>query len=406
MSTNSISHRQLFLNHVGQTSSEPLGIEGVRAEGIYIYTPDGSDCIDLISGTSVSNVGHCHPKVVEAVKKQAETYMHLMVYGEVIQSPQVQLAKMLHELLPDPISSTFFVNSGSEANEAAMKLAKRYTGREELVSCINAYHGSSHGALSLMGNELFKRAFRPLLPGVKHIAFNSIEDLDLITEKTAGVVIEPVQGEAGLRLPDPEFMKALRKKCDDTGCLLIFDEVQTGFGRTGKWFGYEVAGVQPDIFSFAKGLGGGMPIGAICASKEMLDAFIDNPILGHINTFGGHPVSCSAAVATLEILKEQPELIEDAERKGQLFRSLLKHLLIKEIRGVGLFMAVEMGSFEIMDKVVRIGAKNGFMTDPFLFCETAFRISPPLIITDHEIEEACRRIMKVLDLVAAEIKQK
>lgn len=403
MSTNNLTHRQLFLNHVGQTSPAPLGIEGVRAEGVYIYLPDGSNCIDLISGISVSNLGHCHPHVVEAVKKQAETYMHLMVYGEVIQSPQVELAGMLHRLLPDPISSSYFVNSGSEANEAAMKLAKRYTGREELIACKNAYHGSSHGALSLMGNETYKRAYRPLLPAVSHIEFNNLADIERITTKTAGVIIEPVQGEGGIRLPDQRFMKALRKRCDDTGCLLIFDEVQTGFGRTGKWFGYQHTGVVPDMFTFAKGLGGGMPIGALCAAKEVMDVFTNNPILGHITTFGGHPVSCAAAVATLEVLEQQSDLIAEAQQKGELFRSLLKHPLIKEIRGLGLLMAIQTDSFEIMDRIVRTAALNGIMTDPFLFCESAFRLSPPLTITEDEIREASTRLLRVLDIVEEEL---
>lgn len=403
MEYRNLTHRQLFLNHVGQTSPAPLGIEGVRAKGVRIYQPDGSDCIDLISGISVSNIGHCHPKVVEAVKEQAETYMHLMVYGEVIQSPQVKLAMKLNELIPDPISSFYFVNSGSEANEAALKLAKRYTGREELISCVNAYHGSSHGPLSMMGSELYKRAYRPLLPGVQHICFNEIDDLKAITDKTAAILIEPVQGEGGIRLPKPEYMKALRQRCDETGCLLIFDEVQTAFGRLGKWFGFEVAGIMPDIITFAKGLGGGMPIGALGAPKEMMDVFTDNPILGHITTFGGHPVSCAAALATLEVLQDSPELIADAQRKGELFRSLLKHELIKEIRGEGLFMAIETESFDVMNTIVRKAALNGIMTDPFLFCEEAFRLSPPLVITDDEIKEACERLLIVLDMVRDEM---
>ena len=361
-----ISQRQLFLEHVGQTSDFPIEIEIKRAKGIYLFDKNNKPYIDLISGVSVSNIGHLHEKVVEAVKKQAETYMHLMVYGEFIQSPQVEFAEKISKILPGDLNSTYFVNSGSEAIEGALKLAKRYTGRTEIISYKNAYHGSTHGALSVMGNEEFKNSFRPLLPDVKFLRFNSEQDLEKISNKTACVLIEPVQGEAGIRIPEDNFLKKLRKKCDETGTLLIFDEIQTGFGRIGSFFASKEFDVVPDIMTIAKGMGGGMPIGAFISTNEIMACLKTNPILGHITTFGGHPVSCAAAVANLEVLTNK-NIISDVKRKGELFRNYLTHPQIREIRGMGLFLAVELKDFTQVKKVLDLSAKNGLISDWFYF---------------------------------------
>jgi len=391
-----ISQRQLFFQHVGQTSDFPLQLEIEHAEGIYMYSPEGKSYIDLISGVSVSNVGHLHPNVVKAVQNQAGKFMHLMVYGEYIQSPQVEYAKLLTNLLPANLSSVYFVNSGSEAIEGALKLAKRYTGRTEIVAFKNAYHGSSHGSLSVMGNEEFKNAFRPLLPDIRFLDFNDEKSIEQITDKSACVLIEPIQGEGGIRVPENNFLQKLRKKCDETGTLLIFDEIQTGFGRTGSLFALQEFGVVPDIMTIAKGMGGGMPIGAFVSSNEIMSTFKTNPILGHITTFGGHPVSCAAAVASLKTIVDE-KLYVKVKQKGQLFRDLLVHPEIKEIRGVGLFMAVELKSFDQVKKVIDIAVSKGLVTDWFLFHDSAFRIAPPLIITEKQIKEACNILLEAID---------
>jgi len=383
-----ISQRQLFLKHVGQTSDFPLQLEIDRAEGIYIFDRNEKSYIDLISGVSVSNVGHVHPKVVKAIKDQLEKYMHLMVYGEYIQTPQIEFAKKLTNLLPENLNSVYFVNSGSEAIEGALKLAKRYTGRSEIISFKNAYHGSTHGALSVMGNEEFKNSFRPLLPDVNFLNFNSYEDLNLISEKTACVIVEPVQGEAGIRLPGGNYLTKLRERCHKVGALLIFDEIQTGFGRIGKLFAFEEYNVVPDIMTIAKGMGGGMPIGAFVSSNKIMSSFKTNPILGHITTFGGHPVSCAAACASLDVLINE-KIIDDVKRKGDLFRKYLNHSEIKEIRGLGLFMAVELSDFNQVKKVIDVAIEKGLVTDWFLFHDSAFRIAPPLIISEDQIKQAC-----------------
>jgi acetylornithine/N-succinyldiaminopimelate aminotransferase len=397
-----LSLRNLFLSHLAPTSKAPLMFEVERAEGVYMYSPGGGKILDLISGISVSNIGHCHPAVVQAVQKQAASYMHLMVYGEAVQAPQVLLAKALADMLPADIDSVYFVNSGSEATEAAIKLAKRATGRPEIVSFRNAYHGSTSGALSLMGCEYFKQRYRPLLPGINIINFGCADELASITERTAAVFAEPVQGEAGIVMPPAGYMQALRKRCDETGTLLVLDEIQTGFGRTGRMFGFETCGIVPDIVLFAKGLGGGMPIGALAASKKLMCCFAENPILGHITTFGGHPVSCAAALAGLNFLRSQPQLISDAQRKGQLFaHKLQSHKMVKKIWGLGLFMAVELGSSEIRETVVTAALSNGLLTDPFLFRDDCIRICPPLIINDEQISEACDILLRVFDLAAA-----
>jgi len=392
-----LSKRQLFLNHVAQTSDSPLMLEVERAEGVYLFGPNGEKHFDLISGVSVSNVGHSHPKVVDAVKQQVDKYMHLMVYGEFIQNPQVQLATKLASILPKSLDSVYFLNSGSEAIEGAMKLAKRYTGRTEIVSFKNAYHGSTQGSLSIMGGDKFKQAFRPLLPDVRHLDYNNTEQLNQITSKTACVIVEPIQGEAGVVLPKDNFLSQLRERCSKVGAMLVFDEIQTGLGRTGKMFAFENYNVTPDILVLAKALGGGMPLGAFIASKEIMWSLTNNPVLGHITTFGGHPVSCSAALSSINVILDE-KLIDSVSKKEEIFREILeKHPLVKEVRSKGLLMAVELGSFDKMLDLVKFGVKNGFITDWFLFCDTSFRISPPLTITEEECRLAAELIVKGLD---------
>jgi acetylornithine/succinyldiaminopimelate/putrescine aminotransferase len=387
-----LTPRQLFLQHLAQTTDFPLLIEVERAEGVYMYGPQGKKYLDLISGISVSNVGHRHPRVVQAVKDQADRYMHLMVYGEFVQAPQTVLAHKLVQYLPPPLDNVYFTNSGSEAIEGAMKLAKRYTQRPDFVSCFGAYHGSSQGALSVSGSELFKRAYRPLLPGIRQIRFNEPEDLHLITNRTAGVLIETIQGEAGVRLPDQAYMQALRERCSETGALLILDEIQAGFGRTSTLFAFEQYGIVPDILVCAKGMGGGMPIGAFIAPQAMMAVLKENPILGHITTFGGHPISCAASLATLEVILEN-NLLPSIAAKEALFRELLVHPAIRGIRSKGLLMAVEFESFAILKPVIDRAIDQGVLTDWFLYCDNAMRIAPPLTITEAEIREACGIIL-------------
>ena len=360
-----------------------------------MYDKDGKKYLDLISGIGVSALGHRHPKVVNAIKTQADKYLHLMVYGEVIQTPQVKLAQKLTSVLPSPLSTTYFVNSGSEAIEGAMKLAKRYTGRTELISFHNAYHGSSQGALSINGSEEFKQAYRPLLPDIRQLYFNNTEDLKHISERTAAVIIEPIQGEGGVRVPDSSYMQALRKRCTETGALLICDEIQTGFGRTGKFWGFENFEIVPDVLVCAKGMGGGMPIGAFISSPPIMSVLSYNPVLGHITTFGGHPVSCAASLACLEVILEE-RLMDKVAEKEKLLLSCLNHPRIKSIRSKGLLMAVELESFEAIQQVIATCLGEGILTDWFLHCNNSLRIAPPLIITDEEIKEACAIICKAL----------
>lgn len=390
-----VTLRQLFLANNAQTTDFPLLLEFERAKGIYLYDSNGKAYTDLISGIGVSNVGHCHPAVVKAIKDQAEKYMHLMVYGEYVQTPQVRFAEKLISLLPKTLNSVYFVNSGAEAVEGALKLAKRFTGRRQIIACHNSYHGSTQGALSVMGNEEFKRAYRPLLPGIQFINFNHLPDLDLITPETACVIVETVQGEAGIRVADPEYMQALRAKCNETGTLLILDEIQAAFGRTGKMFAFEHYGITPDILLLAKALGGGMPIGAFIASAEIMSALKNNPILGHITTFGGHPVNCAAGLAALQVL-ENEQLINRVEAKGKLFRELLLHPAIKAIRGKGLMLALELESFELNKKIIDRCIENGIITDWFLHCSNSMRIAPPLIITEEEIRSASDIILEAI----------
>ncbi|MBD8490624.1 aspartate aminotransferase family protein [Echinicola sp. CAU 1574] len=391
-----MNNRQLFLSHLAQTTDFPLLIEIEKAEGVYMYGPKGEKYMDLISGIGVSNVGHRHPKVVKAIQDQLDKYMHLMVYGEYVQSPQAQLAKALVSTLPERLDNVYLVNSGSEAVEGALKLAKRYTGRREIISCVNAYHGSSHGALSVGGNEIFKRGYRPLLPGITNVPFGEMEALEQITEETAAFIIETVQGEGGIRVASKEFFQALRHKCDETGTLLILDEIQAGFGRTGKFWAFEHYGIEPDILVCAKGMGGGMPIGAFIAAQPVMAVFKNNPLLGHITTFGGHPVSSAASLATIQVLKEE-KLIEQVAAKAELFKKLLKHDKIKGIRNKGLMMAVEFESFEVLKPIIDRAIELGIITDWFLFCEDSMRIAPPLTITEEEIQKACMVILQAIE---------
>ncbi|MDN5200027.1 aspartate aminotransferase family protein [Fulvivirgaceae bacterium BMA10] len=371
-------------------------LEIESAEGIYMFGSKGEKYIDLISGIGVSNVGHCHPKVVRAVQEQAAKHMHLMVYGEYVQSPQTLLAKAIAQTLPEHLNNVYFVNSGSEAIEGAIKLAKRFTGKTQIISCKNAYHGSSQGALSIGGSENFKRAFRPLIPGVKSIPHGEPGALDLIDEDTAAVVIEVVQGEAGVKTAERSYFDRLRDKCTATGTLLILDEVQTGFGRTGKFWAFEHYQLRPDILVAAKGMGGGMPIGAFMASQEIMSVLKNNPILGHITTFGGHPVSAAASLAALRVIQGENLLVK-VEAKAKRFKSLLNHSAIKEIRNLGLMMALEFDSFEVLKPIIDRAIELGVVTDWFLFCDSAMRIAPPLIITEEQIEEACKIILQAID---------
>lgn len=393
-----LSQRQLFLQHVAQTSDAPLGLEIDHAEGVYLYDTSGKRYIDLISGISVSSLGHCHPRIVHAVQQQAARYAHTMVYGEFVQAPQVQLATYVCTLLPDTLNSVYFTNSGAEATEGAMKLAKRFNGRTEFISCKNSYHGSTQGALSLLGDEYFKSNYRPLLPDVRHIRYNHFEDILLITERTAAVFLEPVQAEAGVLVPDKEYLHAVRKRCDETGTLLVFDEIQTGCGRTGSLFRFQAEAVVPDILLLGKAFGGGLPLACFIASHNIMKVLQHNPVLGHITTFGGNAVSCAAALASLQEIVEQ-KLCASVETKAQLFATLLQHPAIGKINHCGLMMAVYLDNFEQLKKVIANCLENGLITDWFLFANNCLRIAPPLIITEAEIRVSCRIILNALNKV-------
>jgi acetylornithine/succinyldiaminopimelate/putrescine aminotransferase len=383
-----LTNRQLFLRHQAQTSPTPLLLEIARAEGCWMYGPDGERYLDLISGIAVSNVGHRHPRVLAAIHEQLDKYLHLMVYGELVQAPQVQLATALAATVPEHLGCAYLVNSGSEAVEAALKLAKRLTGRAELVSAIDSYHGATHGALSVTGNEGFRRAFRPLLPGVRQIRYNYFDDLRFITHATAAVLLEVVQGEAGVREPAPGYLAAVRARCTEVGALLIFDEIQTGFGRTGTFWGCEQEGVWPDALVCAKGMGGGMPIGALLSSRENLAAFTSDPVLGHITTFGGHPVSCAAALATLRIIQDE-NLLAGIPAKSALLRKELASIPgVRAVRGRGLLLAAEMADYPTLKAVIDRALLGGVLTDWFLFCDNSLRAAPPLTISEDEIRFA------------------
>ena len=394
--------RKQFLAHVAQTSPSPMLVEVARAEGSFFYTPEGKRYYDLVAGVSVSNVGHANPAVVRAVQEQAARYMHVMVYGELVETPQVEYAAKIAALLPVPLESVYFVNSGAEAVEGALKLAKRFTGRTELISMRRAYHGSTHGAMSVMGSpegEEWKGAFRPLLPDVQAITFNDFDDLNRITRRTACVLAEPVQGEAGVRSPQSGYLEALRRRCDEVGALLVFDEIQTGMGRTGELFAMLKYGVTPDIVCLAKAFGGGMPLGAFVASHEIMETLQSDPVLGHITTFGGHPVCCAAGLAALDYLLEN-RVVETAEAKGALYESLLTdHPAVREIRRSGLLLAVELGESAKLYRIMELFKEEGILSDWFLFCDTAFRISPPLTISEEEVRESAAIILDCLNRV-------
>ncbi len=389
--------RKQFLSNVAQTSPSPM-LTGVdRAEGVFFYSPEGKRYYDLVAGVSVSNVGHGNPAVTEAVCRQARDYMHVMVYGELIERPQVQYAALLAELLPGDLESVYFVNSGAEAVDGALKLAKRYSGRREILACRDAYHGSTHGAMSVMDCREFSDAYGPLLPGVDWIRFGRMEDLDKITDRTACLLMEPVQGEAGVRIPQKGYLEAVRRRCDETGTLLVFDEIQTGFGRTGSMFAMQKYGVTPDIVCLAKALGGGMPLGAFVSSRRIMDCLSHDPALGHITTFGGHPVCCATGLAATRFIIDN-RLAERAERTGALYEERLAvHPAVKEIRRSGLLLAVELGDSARLFRMMEMFAEAGIMSDWFLFCDTAFRISPPLTITDEEVLDSSRIILDCLD---------
>lgn len=388
--------RQLFLSYVGQTSEAPLCLNIVKAEGSKLWDADGKEYIDLIAGISVCNVGHRHPAVVEAIKKQADEYLHIMVYGELIENPQVVYAKKISDYLPASLNAVFYTASGTEATEGAMKLAKRYTGRTQIVSFKNSYHGSTQGALSIMGSEYWKQAFRPLLPDILQLNFNSFEDLYQITERTACVVAETIQAEAGVIPPKNGWLTALRKRCTETGSLLVLDEIQCGFGRNGSLWAFEQFDIVPDILLLGKALGGGMPLGAFVSDKKIIDSLTHNPVLGHINTFGGHPVCCAAGLAAFNVLLTE-NLIAEVKRKEQLFHSTLRHTAIKNISSFGLMIAVEFDSFETNKKIIDTCIEKGVFTDWFLFASHALRIAPPLNISDKEIIKACLIILEVLE---------
>ena len=393
------SLRQQFLQHLAQTSDFPLMLEIKRAEGMYLYGPGGRSYLDLIAGIGVSCLGHRHPRVEQAVKDQLERYWHTLVYGEFVLAPQVELASLLAANLPDPLDSVYFVNSGSEATEGAMKLARRYTGRPEIVAARKAYHGSTQGSASLMEPTTFTQAYFPLLPGVRHLEYNCEWCLQQITEKTAAVIVETVQAEWGVRPPLGDYLQQLRRRCDETGALLILDEVQVGFGRTGALWAFEQYGIVPDILLLAKGMGGGMPIGAFVAPRKIMQSLARDPLLGHITTFGGHPVCCAAALATLQTLLDEP-WIEAVPAKAGLFRRLLVHPQILEVRNAGLLMAVELPDFDFVQRVIRHCLANGLITDWFLFNDRCLRIAPPLIITEEQIHWACCLILEGIKLAA------
>lgn len=394
---NNITNRQMFLSHLAQTSLEPLLIDIESASGVVLHGKDGKRWLDLISGISVSSAGHCHPEVVAAIHGQLNKYMHVMVYGELVLSPQVNFAKSLVDLLPAPLDCCYFVNSGSEAIEGAMKLAKRFTGRPNIIGFNDAYHGSTQGALSLIGSEYFRNAFRPLLPGVHHIDFDAYDQLDLINSNTACVVIEMVRGEAGALPAHPDFIAAVYHKCKQTGALFIVDEIQSGFHRTGPFMAFMDYNVIPDVLVLGKAIGGGLPMGAFIASRELMNSLASNPVLGHITTFGGHPVCCAAAMAALQVVERVGQ--SEVERKGRLFMDLLKHPAILSVSGKGLMMGVEFASEKLAKEVIASCIQKGVFTDWFLFAPHRIRIAPPLIINDDEIQQACAIIIESINEV-------
>lgn len=393
----SISNRDLFLSHVAQTSPEPIGLEITRAAGIYQYAADGKRYLDLISGFSVANIGHSHPAVVQAVKQQVEQYMHLIVYGEFIETPQVAYAKLLTDNLPPQLDSVYFTNSGAEATEGAMKLAKRATGRSKIIAFNSSYHGSTQGALSLMGDEYWRNAFRPLLPDVHHYTYGSEEAIGAIDTTTACIILETVQAESGInRPPSADWLQAIRAKCYETGTLLVLDEIQAGFGRTGTLWAFEQYGIVPDILLLGKALGGGMPLGAFIASHRLMNQLTHNPVLGHITTFGGHPVSCVAGKAALEVLLAGNYLV-NIPRKEALMRQYLNHPAIQKLTTAGLWAGIHFTDFATNKQIIHRCIEAGLITDWFLFAPQALRFAPPLIITDEELVAACKTVVSAID---------
>ncbi len=388
--------KEIFYSNLAQTTPYPFQISVERAEGVFLFSPEGKRYIDMISGISVSNIGHRHPKVIDAIKRQLDKHLHVMVYGEYIQSTPNLLAKKLADLLPPKLNCSYFVNSGTEANEGALKLAKRFTGRTEIISCKKSYHGSTHGSLSVSDNEIKKRAFRPLLPDIRFIEFNTIGDLEFITSQTACVIIETIQGDAGVRIPSVEYMRALRDKCTSTGALLILDEIQCGMGRTGTLFAFEQFKIVPDILTLAKAFGGGLPIGAFISSTEIMQSLTHDPMLGHITTFGGNPVCCASALATLEVIMDE-KILSRVEAKGKLIQETLVHPKIKEVRRIGLMFAFDFDSEERVNKIVSHAKENGVICYWFLSHPNSFRIAPPLTITEDEISQACKIILHAID---------
>lgn len=393
--TGTVNQRQLFLQHVGQTSAEPLALEITKAEGALLFDASGKEYIDLIGGISVANVGHRHPKVIAAIHQQLEAYMHIMVYGELVQTPQVQYAQLLTQHLPATLNSVYFTNSGAEAIEGTMKLSKRYTGRSNIIACNFSYHGSTQGALSILGDEYWRSAYRPLLPGITHVNYNTQEAIDAVDTQTACIIIETIQAEGGVKPPTAKWLQDLRKKCTETGTLLVLDEVQAGFGRTGKLWGFQNFDIVPDILVLGKALGGGMPLGAFVAGKNIMDSFTANPVLGHITTFGGHPVCCAAGMAAMQALLAE-DLMAQVQEKEQLFLSLLKHPGIVSVNHYGLWLAVEFDRFATNKRVIDACIEQGVFSDWFLFAANSLRISPPLVITNEQIEKACAVIVKAI----------
>jgi acetylornithine/succinyldiaminopimelate/putrescine aminotransferase len=391
-----ISNRELFFKHVAQTSDAPIGLEIINAEGIYQYDINHKKYIDLISGFSVANIGHSNPKVIKAVQQQASDYMHLIVYGEFIETPQTSYADLLTQHLPRTLNCVYFTNSGAEATEGALKLAKRVTGRTNIVAFNNSYHGSTHGALSVMGDEYFRNAFRPLLPGIAHVDYNNDEVFELINENTACVILETIQAESGITIPSKKWMQQLRETCTQQGALLILDEIQAGFGRTGTLWAFEQFGIVPDVLLLGKALGGGMPLGAFIADKELMKQLSFNPVLGHITTFGGHPVSCAAGKAAFEVLLEN-NFINEVKNKEAVLISCLNHTAIKRINHFGLWASLQFDSAEIAQSIIHDCVKKGCITDWFLFAPDCLRIAPPLIIQEHEIKQACDIILEAIN---------
>lgn len=391
-----MTNRQLFLSHIAQTSPAPIGLEIVKAKGIKMWDVNGKEYIDLISGFSVCNIGHSNPDVIRAVKEQVDQYMHLIVYGEFIETPQVAYAKLLTDHLPSSLNSVYFTNSGAEATEGGMKLAKRVTGRSKIIACNKAYHGSTQGALSVMGDEYWRNAFRPLLPDIYHLDYNSNELIEAVDNTTACVIVETVQAESGVNRPVTNWLQALRHKCNEQGALLIFDEIQAGFGRTGSLWAFEQYNVVPDILLLGKALGGGMPLGAFIANIDLMNTLTNNPVLGHITTFGGHPVSCAAGMAAMNVLL-QNSWIEAIRHKEQLFLNLLKHKQMNAVRSAGLWLAVEFDTFETCKQIIDKCIEKGIVSDWFLFAPNCMRIAPPLLITETEITNICSIIVSSID---------